>query len=342
MKVQTSEYCAVGHPDRTCDFIVAYILDRYLRQDRNARVALETQLKDNFCTLSGEVTATFRFTDAELAEFCRDAIRRIGYTDEYRDRWGRENAISGSDVEVTVHVSQQSGDIAQGVNRDGWGDQGIFWGMAVNDQQRGYMPKDYYLARKIANGLCKSGLGGLDIKTQVTVIDGIPTGCVIAIPLLPEEADEAKRSIIAEAKKHLGSECNVIVNGTGRYVTHGSIGDCGTTGRKLVADFYGGNSKIGGGSPWGKDPTKADVTLNILARDRALAYLREHNLDEVHCAICCCIGRSEIRVTFFNGRGECLESRVENDPPSHIIDRLGLLEPGYAGVCEEGLFGYEQ
>ena len=140
----------------------------------------------------------------------------------------------------------------------------------------------------------------------------------------------------------LGSDCRVTVNGTGRYVTHGSIGDCGTTGRKLVADFYGGNAKIGGGSPWGKDPTKADVTLNILARDRALTYLRDHNLDEVHCAISCCIGRSEIRVTFFNGLGECLESHVENDPPSHIIDRLGLREPGYAGVCEEGLFGYEK
>ena len=83
------------------------------------------------------------------------------------------------------------------------------------------------------------------------------------------------------------------------------------------------------------------MTLNILARDRALTYLRKHNLDEVHCAISCCIGRSEIRVTFFNGLGECLESRVENDPPSHIIDRLGLREPGYAGACEEGLFGYE-
>ena len=64
--------------------------------------------------------------------------------------------------------------------------------------------------------------------------------------------------------------------------------------------------------------------------------------DEVHCAISCCTGRSEIRVSFFDGRGECLESRVENDPPSHIIDRLGLREPGYAGVCAEGLFGYER
>ena len=341
MKVQTSEYCAVGHPDRTCDFIVAYILDRYLERDRNARVALEAQLKDCFCTLSGEVTTTYRFTNAELAEFCREAIRRVGYTDAYVAKWGEGNAISGSGVEVTVHVSQQSADIAQGVNRDGWGDQGIFWGMAVNDPRRGYMPKDYWLAREIAQSLVKRGFGGLDVKTQVTVEDGLPVECVVAIPILPECEEAATGTIRNYVQSILGGDCRVIVNGTGRYVTHGSIGDCGTTGRKLVADFYGGNSKIGGGSPWGKDPTKADVTLNILARDRALKFLRERNLDEVHCAISCCIGRSEIRVSFFDGRGECLESRVENDPPSHIIDRLGFREPGYAGACEEGLFGYE-
>ena len=104
MKVQTSEYCAVGHPDCTCDFIVAYILDRYLERDRNARVALEAQLKDCFCTLSGEVTTTYRFTNAELAEFCREAIRRVGYTDAYVAKWGEGNAISGRGVEVTVHV----------------------------------------------------------------------------------------------------------------------------------------------------------------------------------------------------------------------------------------------
>ena len=240
-----------------------------------------------------------------------------------------------------MHVSQQSADIAQGVNRDGWGDQGIFWGMAVNDPQRGYMPKDYWLARKVAQSLYERGFGGLDVKTQVTVEDGLPVECVVAIPILPECEEAATGTIRNFVQSMLGSDCRVIVNGTGRYVTHGSIGDCGTTGRKLVADFYGGNSKIGGGSPWGKDPTKADVTLNILARDRALKFLRERNLDEVHCAISCCIGRSEIRVSFFDGRGECLESRVENDPPSHIIDRLGLREPGYAGACEEGLFGYE-
>ena len=74
MKIQTSEYCAVGHPDRTCDFIVAYILDRYLEADKNARVALEVQLKDHYCTLSGEVSSSCRFADSELASFAGGAL----------------------------------------------------------------------------------------------------------------------------------------------------------------------------------------------------------------------------------------------------------------------------
>ena len=339
--IRTSEYCAVGHPDRTCDYIASYILDRYLERDPNARVALEVQLKDCFCTLSGEVTSAYRFTNAELAEFCREAIRRVGYTDDYLAKWGEGNVISGSGVEVTIHLSQQSEDIAQGVNREGWGDQGIFWGLAVNDVRRGFMPLDYWLARGTANALYRSGFGGLDVKTQVTTEDGRAIECVVAIPLDPVTEEDTKRVIADYVKSAVGSDCRVIVNGTGRYVKHGSIGDCGTTGRKLVADFYGGNSKIGGGSPWGKDPSKADVTLNILARMKALEYLKAHRLDEVRCGISCCIGRSEIRVSYFDAADNLLETHPECDPPSHVIETLGLRIPGYAARCMEGLFGHE-
>lgn len=339
--IKTSEYCAVGHPDRTCDYIASYILDRHLEHDPYARVALEVQLKDCFCTLSGEITSCHRFTGSELAEFCREAIRRIGYTDEYLAQWGEGNVISGSGLEVVTHISRQSEDIAQGVNREGWGDQGIFWGLAVDDPARGYMPKDYWLARRIAQSLCERRFGGLDVKTQVTAENGLPVNCVVAIPILPECEEAATGTIRNHVQSLLGTGCRVIVNGTGRYVKHGSVGDCGTTGRKLVADFYGGNSKIGGGSPWGKDPTKADVTLNILARVKALKYLRENRLDEVRCAINCCIGRPEIRVSFFDGTDNLLESHVESDPPSHVIDQLGLRQPGYAQACAEGLFGNE-
>ena len=343
MRIQTSEYCAVGHPDRTCDYIVSYILDRYLEKDPHARVALECQLKDWYATLSGEVSSTHRFEDAELAEFVRRAIRDIGYSDEYHLKWGMANTITSSEVEVTLHISQQSPDIARGVDSDGWGDQGIFWGMAVRDRVRGNLPKDYWLAREVANALAKSGWGGLDVKTQVTVVDGLAVECVVAIPIDPAHEYDMKRLIVSYAKTICGERCEVIVNGTGRYVTHGPIGDCGTTGRKLVVDFYGGNSRIGGGSPWGKDPTKADVALNVLARRKALDWMQTHpSLDEVRCAISCCIGRADIRVTMYDGDGNLLDSRVEGHPASHVIEDLGLRQPHYAAHCMEGLFGHEQ
>lgn len=336
--IKTSEYCAVGHPDRMCDYIASYILDRYLEKDKYARVALEVQLKDTYATVSGEITSSVFFSDSVIRGFVRDAIRRIGYTSEYQDRFGDENAISGDEVSVTLHISRQSADIAQGVDSEGWGDQGIFWGMAVNKPEYDYMPYDYVLARTLAQRLAESGIGGVDIKTQVTVENDKPSEVVVAIPLIDENAKLDVEKIVREL---FPSDIKLTINGTGRYVKHGPIGDCGTTGRKLVVDFYGGNCKIGGGSPWGKDPSKADVTLNILARMRALEFMRRNKLDEVHCAISCCIGRSEIRVSYFDAGGRLIETKVENDPPSHVIDSLGLRYHGYADRCAEGLFGRE-
>ena len=336
--IQTSEYCAVGHPDRTCDYIASFILDRYLEKDPDARVALEVQLKDTYCRVAGEVTSSWKFTVSEIAEFVRDAIRKIGYTDEYREKFGIENTICGNDIEVEVFISQQSSDIAQGVNHEGWGDQGIQWGLAVKDDEHGNMPLDYYLARRIANELVAREVGGLDVKTQVTVVDVQPVEVVVAIPLTDEMPVENVEAVVRE---FVGEDCKIIVNGTGRYVKHSSMGDCGTTGRKLVVDFYGGNSRIGGGSPWGKDPTKADVTLNVYARMRALDYMRANDLDWVQCAISCCIGKSEIRVSFFDKENHLLETRIEDEPPSHVIDSLGLKFPGYADRCAGGLFGFE-
>ena len=339
--IQTSEYCGIGHPDRTCDYIASYTLDRALERDRNARVALEVQLKDAFCTVSGEVTCATPFTDEEIARFCRESVEKIGYTADYQTLFGRENCICGEDLKVTCHISRQSDDIAQGVNADGWGDQGIAWGLAVDEPQMGFMPKDYWLARKIAQHLHSRRFGGLDIKTQVTVEDGVPKECIVAIPIRPECDESASGAVRNYVQSVLGSGCLVIVNGTGRYVKHGSIGDCGTTGRKLVCDFYGGNSRIGGGSPWGKDPTKADVTLNVLARRKALEGMKRYGLELMQCAISCCIGRRDIRVSLFDKENRLVETYTEDNPASHVIASLGLDKPVYADMCASGLFGYE-
>lgn len=336
-KIQSSEYCTVGHPDRTCDFIASYILDRYLEQDRDSRVALEVQLKDSFCTVSGEVTSKADFSGEDIASFCRRALDKVGYTGEYQAKYGVGNVVSSGDVDVVTHISRQSADIAKGVNADGWGDQGIFFGMAVDTPETLYMPKDYHLARKIGQDIA-GRLGGLDVKTLVTLEDDRPVECYVAIPLLPDEDDSPVRREVGNA---LGGKAKIVVNGTGRYVKHGSMGDCGTTGRKLVVDFYGGNSRIGGGSPWGKDPTKADVTLNILARHYAFEGMKRYGLPEMRSAISCCIGRREIRVSLFDRDMKPVESRIEDAPASHVIETLGLKRPRYAELCAKGLFGHE-
>ena len=335
--IQSSEYCTVGHPDRTCDYIASFILDKYIGADMRSRVALEVQLKDQFCTVSGEVTSKADFDSRDIADFAREAVRRIGYTREYQKKFGAENVVCDAELEVVSHISRQSGDIAQGVDLDAWGDQGIFCGLAVDEPGFGYMPKDYFLARKLAQDIA-GRVGGLDVKTLVTLEDGMPAECYVAIPLAPGEDEAAARSA---AEAAVGKGCRIVVNGTGRYVTHGSVGDCGTTGRKLVVDFYGGNSRIGGGSPWGKDPTKADVTLNVLARRRALEGMKRYGLPEMHCAISCCIGRRDIRVSLFDREMKLVEEHFESDPASHVIGSLGLNRPIYAETCARGLFGRE-
>ena len=335
--IKTSEWVSVGHPDKVADYISCYVLDRYLEKDPLTRYALEVQIKDNHVTLGGEVTSNAEFTEAEIAQFVRDAVNEIGYTEMYQKQWGKENTICGDEIDVVQHIGQQSPDIAQGVNADGWGDQGIFWGMAVNNRHTDYMPEDWYLARKIGKHLYNTRYAGLDIKTQVTMNNGLEE-VVVAIPMLYRHSmHDIKLAVQWCCGGNSGYD--LIINGTGRFIRHGSIGDCGTTGRKLAVDFYGGNCRIGGGSPWTKDGTKADLSLNLLAREKALSYIKEHpKHNEVHCAISCKIGLSEITVALFNEKMEELVSYREEVTPAQIVEKFRLREPRFAKMCMEGLF----
>lgn len=124
--------------------------------------------------------------------------------------------------------------------------------------------------------LFKSGLGGLDIKTLVAMNNNCVSHVTVAIPMLPSCDNTGE---ILDIVKKITGCTDVILNGTGNYVSHSSIADCGITGRKLAVDFYGGNCRIGGGSPWIKGGTEADLTLNIHARKLALDFMRQHHLE---------------------------------------------------------------
>ena len=335
---RTSEWVSLGHPDKMADFISCYILDRYLEQDPMTRYALEVMIKDNIVTLGGEITSKAQYSSEDIAAFVRVAVNQIGYTRAYQLFWGEENTISGNNVLVAEHISQQSPDIAQGVNKSGWGDQGIFWGMATNTPETDYMPKDHWLAKKIGKHLYDTRYAGLDIKTQVTMKDDRIDEIVVAVPMNHRHFESDIGNAVAFCCG--GSrEYKLHINGTGKFVKHGPIGDCGITGRKLAVDFYGGNCKIGGGSPWTKDGTKADLSLNLLARARVLSYIKEHpECPEVFCAISCRIGSPEILVVFTDRQGNELLAYRESVSPDELIKHFRLREPRFAEMCRNGLF----
>ena len=335
---RTSEYVSTGHPDKVADFISCFLLDRYLEQDPMTRYALEVMIKDNIVTLGGEITSKANYSESDIAALVRVAVNQIGYTRAYQLLWGEENTISGDNVLVGMQISQQSPEIAQGVNGGGFGDQGIFWGMATNTPETRYMPKDHWFAKKIGKHLYDSRYAGIDIKTQVTMQDDKIDEITIAIPMKEQHSEARIADMIAfccDGKR----DYKLHINGTGKFLRHGPLGDCGITGRKLAVDFYGGNCRIGGGSPWTKDGTKADLSLNLLARARALSYIKEHpDCLEVFCSISCRIGSPEILVAFYDGQNNELLSYRESINPEEVIKHFRLREPRFAQMCRNGLF----
>lgn len=356
---RTSEYVSLGHPDKIADYISEYILDKLISIDPKTRYALEVQIKSEYVSLAGEVSTIADVVEGDYQHWVKEAVNNIGYTKKYQDKWGKENTICGDELGIICNFTQQSPDIAQGVDNLGWGDQGIFFGYAENNKYTDYMPLDYYLAKDLNNKLYENAknnnVGGLDIKTQITLSDDNEIEQVIvAIPTLDDkEYEDVKHFVInwlsnenVDVMKFI-EDGKLIINGTGKYQIHGPIGDSGTTGRKLVVDFYGGNSKIGGGSPWTKDGTKADLTLNLYARDIALQKVKMlsndiKNLFYVETKISCCIGKQTIRVvnTWYDVDGCKIDKEEYEERPNRndLIVKYQLDKPIYSSMRSEGLF----
>lgn len=269
---KTAEAVSLGHPDKMADYISSYILDRMIEQDAAVKYAVEVMVKDNTVVLGGEITGDVNL--ARINFYVAEALAEIGYDKFYSHRW--ENyAINPEKLQIINLIGKQSADISQGVEQDGWGDQGVFVGYAC--QGTGNISREQYLAKKLCNALYEYALQnihlGIDIKTQITLdkLGGVETA-VVAVPMI-KDVDLTTFIVLA-----LGEEPeNIIVNGTGTYKYHSSVADCGVTGRKLACDFYGTACPIGGGSPWTKDASKADVTLNFYARKLALEYLQDND-----------------------------------------------------------------
>lgn len=256
---KTSEWVSLGHPDKMADYVSEYILDRLIEIDPETRYALECQIKGDEINLAGEITTKADAVDSDFQYWAVQAIREIGYTKQYQLKFGKENTICGDDMCVHINVSKQSPDIAQGVDDKGWGDQGIFFGYYCGETPEG-QGYEYHLAKEIGKKIYQKALSptsslGLDVKTQVTIsIDDnrdperVVEEVIVAVPMVPGEERTGKK----EVKEILNdfpeiSGVKAIINGTGTFHQHGPVADSGTTGRKLVVDFYGGRSRIGGG-----------------------------------------------------------------------------------------------
>lgn len=331
--IRFSEYVSLGHPDKVADYISQYLLDRYIEHDPQTRYAVEVQIKGHQVTLGGEVSSKHHFSSQDIAGFVRDAVNEIGYTREYQQRWGAENTICGDMLNVSTLISQQSPDIAQGL--DGWGDQGIFFGYCAFDRSTCGMPYEHTIAKRICKHLFDSGVGGLDIKAQVITDDGEIKKLIVAIPLQDEADEKFVRDYLCSIAKR---DCEIIINGTGRYVQHSPIADCGTTGRKLAVDFYGGSCRIGGGSPWTKDGSKADLTLNLVARKLARQFAEKYGCD-VYTSLACCIGKQEVDVSVCDAADNILWEGKEIINPAERRKAFKLDTPIYASMCRWGLFG---
>lgn len=263
----TSEQVSAGHPDKICDQISDVILSDCMNHDLNSRVAVETLIKDRHVVVAGEITSEHNPDVHEL-------VRRV--------LAAREPAIK-DDFDLAVHISKQSGDIALGVDQKGAGDQGLMFGYACKETSR-MLPLPFVLATEAIQTLQQEHHEELlpDAKSQVTFDYGKKRIDTFLISTQHQEnADPVDVKLICTrimmklaSAYGLNSDFRVLVNPTGRFVTGGSFADSGVTGRKIIADTYGGMCRHGGGAFSGKDPTKVDRSAAYMARRIAKDVLR--------------------------------------------------------------------
>ncbi|MEJ2138158.1 MAG: methionine adenosyltransferase [Gammaproteobacteria bacterium] len=360
----TSESVSEGHPDKMADQISDAILDEYLKQDLNARVAVETMVKTGFVMVAGEVTA-----DAviETEKTIRDVVLDIGYNSS-------DMGFDGASCAVLNAIGAQSPDIAQGVDRgdpreQGAGDQGLMFGYATNETDV-LMPAAIQLSHRLVEKQAqvrKSGeLAWLrpDAKSQVTLVyeDGRPVA-IDAVVLSTQHNPEVSNADIREGvmesiikpilpKEWLTKDTLYHINPTGRFEIGGPVGDCGLTGRKIIVDTYGGMARHGGGAFSGKDPSKVDRSAAYAARYVAKNIVAAGLADRCEIQVSYAIGVAEptsitVDVETF-GTGKISEDKLTRLVREHfdltpygIREMLDLLKPQYRATAAYGHFGRE-
>ncbi len=351
----TSESVSMGHPDKVSDQISDGILDAILAQDPKSRVACETLCTTDLVVLAGEVTTTAKIDHVKVT---RDVIRDIGYS-------GYEIGFDADTCRVFLTLHSQSGDIAQGVDKDGAGDQGLMFGYACN-QTPELMPLPIALAHRIINLLTEARQRGdvswlrPDSKSQVTVeYEGSKPVGISAVVVSTQHAESVSQQeihdyitskIIKQAvpAELLSKNTKYHINPTGRFVIGGPHGDTGLTGRKIIVDSYGGWGRHGGGAFSGKDSTKVDRSAAYMARHVAKNVVAAGLADECEMQLAYAIGVADpvgVQVNA-NGSAKVPEEKIaaavrEMFPltPRGIIEYLQLRRPIFRKTASGGHFG---
>ncbi|MGH7707834.1 MAG: methionine adenosyltransferase [Vulcanimicrobiaceae bacterium] len=366
----TSESVTEGHPDKVADQISDAVLDAILADDPHGRVAVETFAITGQIHIAGEVTTK---TYVDIPKIVRQTIKEIGYT----------KSTVGFDAEtcgVSVSIDEQSPDIALGVDRSlevkeggqhdefeltGAGDQGMMFGYASRETPE-LMPLPITLAHNLTRMLAALRKNGdipylrPDGKSQVTVeYDGIRPVRVDAIVISTQhEPDVPLETIRAEVRDRIiehvipaslrDQNTRIFVNPTGRFVIGGPKGDAGLTGRKIIADTYGGMARHGGGAFSGKDPTKVDRSAAYAARHAAKNIVAAGLAERCELQVAYAIGVAHpvsVLVETF-GTAKIDEAKIAelvvryvDLRPAAIIHRLNLRRPIYKQTAAYGHFG---
>ena len=352
----TSESVTEGHPDKIADQVSDAILDACLEQDPYSRVAAETLTATGLVVIAGEIT-TKAYVDFQ--SLVRGVVASIGY----------DNALYGFDSNtcaVISSINKQSGDIAQGVDTGGAGDQGMMFGYATNETPE-LMPAAIALAHKLTRQLSIVRKNGKlpylrpDGKSQVTVeydengkparIDAVVISSQHSETIGNDElhADVLKHVIQAVLpSKLLDEHTKYHINPTGRFVIGGPMGDTGLTGRKIIVDTYGGAGRHGGGAFSGKDPTKVDRSAAYMARYIAKNIVAAGLAHKAEVQLAYAIGVAEpvsVLVETF-GTGKITQAKLTelvrknfSLTPKAIIESLNLRRPIYRQTAAYGHFG---
>ncbi|MFD2416901.1 methionine adenosyltransferase [Amycolatopsis pigmentata] len=362
----TSESVTEGHPDKICDAISDSVLDALLEKDPRSRVAVEALITTGQVQVAGEVTTE---AYADIPTIVREKILEIGYDSSAK-------GFDGNSCGVNVAIGSQSPDIAQGVrrqdvadelDRQGAGDQGLMFGYACSDTPE-LMPLPIALAHRLSRRLARVREDGVapylrpDGKTQVTIeYAGDQPVRLDTVVLSTQHAEgidlesmlgvDVREQVVAPELAGLEldtADVRLLVNPTGRFVIGGPMGGAGLTGRKIIVDTYGGMARHGGGAFSGKDPSKVDRSAAYAMRWVAKNVVAAGLASRVEVQVAYAIGKAAPVGLFVETFGtetvdpskiQAAITRVFDLRPAAIIRDLDLLRPIYAQTASYGHFG---